>query len=206
MFTTLSQGGLARLKLPLVGPLQPNNRQPQHLNYIFILPFIKQRPRGWREEREGRRFNSNSNFGSTFWAAHLTPVGGVQSDTSLPFQKREWSWRSLQSVGEGRRGWVGEGLHFRPHDFLPGRPRISARSVRCSQVWRLEIFTSCFLLLLAPPRLQTLRSSGPTRPSHPLSAASSTSVRGHLHACPGPTAGWLRISSVALQRNMGTSF
>lgn len=56
-------------------------------------------------------------------AAGLTQVGGVQSDTPLPLQKRVWR-RRAPGLGEGSRG---EGPHFRPPDFLP-RGRVSETS------------------------------------------------------------------------------
>lgn len=96
-------------------------------------------------------------------------MGGVQSDTPVPLQKIVWR-RRAPGLGEGSRG---EGPHFRPADFLP-RGRVSETSrllweLAASQVWRLENFTFGFLLLLAPPRLQTLpSSSGLARPGPPL--------------------------------------
>ena len=61
------------------------------------------------------------------WAAHLTPVGGVQSDTSFPFQKREWSWRPLRSGG----GETGEKVRTSVLGaFSPGDPVSVVSSAR----------------------------------------------------------------------------
>lgn len=142
------------------------------------------------------------------WAEGLTPVGGVQSDTPLPLQKRVWRrQRQAPRLGGGESGEKVRTSVLKTFSLEAGYQRPAAGSLSC--------FPG-----LAPGKVHVLHSPAPgSAPAPdpaffwpypgratPFPAPSGARVLGHLSASSGPNQGWQQISSVSLQRNTDTRF